>query len=111
LEERQRRAERLDGFDPDLVPDRSRTEFETTESLERALGMLPLEQRSVLVLREIDGLTYREIAETLSIPIGTVMSRLARARERLLGVGAGARFGRGPSKVDAAVETIDERRP
>lgn len=59
--------------------------FETKEALERALERLPDEQRMALVLRELDGLTYREIAEVLSIPIGTVMSRLARARERLLG--------------------------
>jgi RNA polymerase sigma-70 factor (ECF subfamily) len=44
------------------------------------LGRLPTEFREVLVLREIEDLPYREIAEVLGVPIGTVMSRLARAR-------------------------------
>lgn len=48
------------------------------------LARLPEEQRAVLVLREVEGLAYREIADALEIPAGTVMSRLARARERLL---------------------------
>jgi RNA polymerase sigma-70 factor, ECF subfamily len=45
------------------------------------LGRLPTEFREVLVLREIEDLSYREIAEVLGVPIGTVMSRLARARQ------------------------------
>ena len=48
------------------------------------LARLPDDQRSILVLREVEGLAYREIAEALGIPVGTVMSRLARARERLV---------------------------
>jgi len=44
---------------------------------------LPPASRAVLVLREYEGLSYREIADTLDIPIGTVMSRLNYARERL----------------------------
>ena len=47
------------------------------------LGALPLEFREVLVLREIEDCSYREIADTLEIPIGTVMSRLARGRALL----------------------------
>ena len=85
-DEQRRRAAREDRRDPDLVPAHSRAGLEAAESLERALSLLPDEQRTVLVLREIDGRSYREISEALSIPIGTVMSRLARARERLLGV-------------------------
>jgi RNA polymerase sigma-70 factor (ECF subfamily) len=49
----------------------------------RAIGELPVEYREVVVLRELEGLSYKEIAAVVSIPIGTVMSRLARARERL----------------------------
>src|SRR6186713_785463 len=47
------------------------------------LGRLPAEFREVLVLREIEDLSYREIAEILAVPIGTVMSRLARARQMM----------------------------
>jgi RNA polymerase sigma-70 factor (ECF subfamily) len=53
------------------------------EQVNRAIGELPLEYREVVVLRELEGLSYKEIAAVVSIPIGTVMSRLARARERL----------------------------
>jgi len=51
-----------------------------------ALEQLPVDFREVIVLREIEGLSYKEIAAVVRIPIGTVMSRLARARERLLTV-------------------------
>jgi RNA polymerase sigma factor (sigma-70 family) len=51
--------------------------------LNQALDELPPDFREVLVLLELEGLSYREIAEVLGIPIGTVMSRLARARHRL----------------------------
>lgn len=62
------------------------------EMVRRALDRLPLELREVIVLREIQGLSYKEIAAVAGIPIGTVMSRLSRARarlEQLLGVAAG----------------------
>jgi len=51
--------------------------------LNEALEKLPLEFREVIVLRELEGLSYKEIAALAGIPVGTVMSRLARARERL----------------------------
>jgi len=51
--------------------------------LNQALDELPTDFREVLVLLELEGLSYKEIAEVLGIPIGTVMSRLARARHRL----------------------------
>lgn len=57
---------------------------EAGERLERLLGRLTAEHRAVLVLRELEQLSYREIALTLGIPEGTVMSRLSRARESLL---------------------------
>ena len=49
-----------------------------------ALAQLPVDFREVIVLREIEGCSYKEIAAVVKVPIGTVMSRLARARERLL---------------------------
>lgn len=51
--------------------------------LRRVLAELPLEQREVLVLRELEDLSYREIATITGRPIGTVMSRLSRARDEL----------------------------
>jgi RNA polymerase sigma-70 factor (ECF subfamily) len=51
--------------------------------LERALGRLPAEQREVLLLVVLEDMTYEQAASTLEIPIGTVMSRLSRAREKL----------------------------
>ena len=54
------------------------------EMLQRAIAALPLTYREVLVLRDIDGMNYREIAGLINIPIGTVMSRLSRARALLI---------------------------
>jgi len=53
------------------------------ERLTRALADLPPRFREVLVLRELEGCSYKEIAAVTSVPIGTVMSTLARARQRL----------------------------
>jgi RNA polymerase sigma-70 factor, ECF subfamily len=53
------------------------------ERLTRALEALPARAREILVLRELEGCSYKEIAAITSVPIGTVMSALARARERL----------------------------
>ncbi len=50
----------------------------------RALEQLPAEFREIIVLRELEDLSYREIAEVAAIPLGTVMSRLARGRKLLL---------------------------
>jgi RNA polymerase sigma-70 factor (ECF subfamily) len=52
----------------------------------RAMNQLTLEHRQVLLLIGLEGLSYREVADELGVPIGTVMSRLARARERLRAV-------------------------
>jgi len=52
-------------------------------SVKQALETLPLELREVIVLRELEGLSYAEIASVAEIPLGTVMSRLSRARSRL----------------------------
>ena len=52
-------------------------------ALRKAMENLPTEFREVVVLRDLEGLSYKEIAEVADLPIGTVMSRLARARSRL----------------------------
>ena len=51
--------------------------------LRQALEELPIEFREVMIMRELEELSYKEIADITAIPIGTVMSRLARARKRL----------------------------
>ena len=56
---------------------------ERGERVRQAVLALPTASREVLILREYEGLSYREIADTLSIPIGTVMSRLNYGRKRL----------------------------
>jgi len=58
----------------------------TVTLVRAALEQLPPDFREVIVLREIEGLSYKEIADVVHVPIGTVMSRLARARERLRSV-------------------------
>ena len=60
--------------------------------IERALASLVEDQRAALLLVVLEGLSYREVAEVLDVPIGTVMSRLARARRRLIAeINAGER--------------------
>ena len=54
---------------------------QVAESVNRAVSALPEELRTALNLREIDGLSYEEIAEAMNCPIGTVRSRIFRARE------------------------------
>jgi RNA polymerase sigma-70 factor (ECF subfamily) len=54
-----------------------------TRDLERAIALLPVEQREVLLLVALEDMSYDEVARTVGIPIGTVMSRLSRAREKL----------------------------
>jgi len=51
--------------------------------LKQALEELPVSFREVVILRELEGLSYKEIADITDVPVGTVMSRLARARKRL----------------------------
>jgi RNA polymerase sigma factor (sigma-70 family) len=54
-----------------------------SQLLKDAINELPVEFREVIVLRELEDLSYKEIAEIAGIPLGTVMSRLARARKKL----------------------------
>lgn len=64
-------------------PDRVLRQRELSDRLRHALDHLPFDQRSAIVLREVDGLSYDEIAYSLGVAVGTVKSRLARARESL----------------------------
>lgn len=55
-----------------------------SERIRKAIEELPVEYREVVVLCDLEGLSYKEIAQIIKLPIGTVMSRLARARKRLI---------------------------
>ena len=65
-------------------PARAADSRDTARSVDRALANLPAIFREVLVMKEMDDLSYKEIAQVTDLPIGTVMSRLARARKLLL---------------------------
>jgi RNA polymerase sigma-70 factor (ECF subfamily) len=65
------------------APDTALARKEGRQAVRQAVEELPLELREVVVLRELEGLSYKEIAAAAGVPIGTVMSRLSRARERL----------------------------
>jgi RNA polymerase sigma-70 factor (ECF subfamily) len=75
--------ERLHGSSNALNPEQLFLAKATSEELNMAVASLPEEFREVVVLRELEGLSYKEIAAVLAIPMGTVMSRLTRARARL----------------------------
>ena len=68
---------------PEDDPETSLVRRELQDQLARAVDGLPLPFREVIVMREIQQLSYKEIATVTGVPIGTVMSRLARARGRL----------------------------
>lgn len=77
----------LDKLEPaDRSPNPEQGAFEESRrsQVRQAIARLEPEFRETLVLREIEGLSYKEIAVVLDIPTGTVMSRLSRARQRLL---------------------------
>ena len=76
--------DKLDEIEPDLAdPEVLMLRSVDSQIVRQALGDLPVEFREVVVLREMEGLTYKEIADIVDVPIGTVMSRLARGRKRL----------------------------
>jgi RNA polymerase sigma factor (sigma-70 family) len=55
----------------------------TVETVREAIAALPVDFREVVVLRELEGLSYKEISQVVGVPLGTVMSRLARGRDQL----------------------------
>ena len=65
------------------LPDAAMITDERKQILRRALAQLTPQFRETLVLREVEGLSYQDIADMIQVPIGTVMSRLSRAREQL----------------------------
>ena len=75
--------ENLSMPDPQAGPETELLQKERSQAVQKAIAMLPESSRSVLVLREYGGLSYQEISASLDIPLGTVMSRLNYARQRL----------------------------
>ncbi len=78
-----RMANLLARFAPEPEPVPSAERDTIARSTLDALQRLPAEQRSLLIWVSVEGLSYREVADILQVPIGTVMSRLSRAREAL----------------------------
>ena len=76
--------EALAPADDAATPEEALIEKADAAAIERAIGALPPPFKETLVLRDINGLSYREIAEITDVPVGTVMSRLARARGLLM---------------------------
>jgi RNA polymerase sigma-70 factor (ECF subfamily) len=81
------RAERMSDPLGDEMPELSQRGTQSdallVRDLDRAIARLPADQRAVLLLVTLEEMSYEEVARTLGIPIGTVMSRLSRAREKL----------------------------
>ena len=64
-------------------PERSASGRESLRELERAIRLLSESERAVVLMREVEGLSYDEMSETLEVPLGTIKARLHRGRERL----------------------------
>ena len=103
-EEDYRTAEVADSrYDPEAIVEQA----DLRESLAEAIGQLPQQQREMIVLRDIHGLSYEEIGQVLSLEAGTVKSRLSRARENLRKklLQSGNIFGVSPSKLSKGGKT------
>lgn len=116
---RRRRPELLS--DPDIAEERGpRTEADEVEkraedhefdsAVTEALEQLPENFRRVVELVDVDGLTYQEAADVLEVPLGTIMSRLHRARRRIRDLLVPAGFGPGPVR-DTALEPLVDDQP
>ena len=69
--------------DPQILPDAALIQKGTCRAVRDAVAALPLDYREVIVLREFEDMSYQQIATITMVPIGTVMSRLSRARKKL----------------------------
>jgi len=78
-----RATDTLEDEMPELAQRAPQGDALLVRDLDRAIGRLPAEQRAVLLLVTLEEMSYDEVARTLGIPIGTVMSRLSRARDKL----------------------------
>src|SRR5712671_6955313 len=75
--------ETLDIEDTSANAEAVNPQFADADAVRRAIAGLPVEFREIVILREMEGFSYKEIADLAEVPIGTVMSRLARARKLL----------------------------
>lgn len=73
----------LEPKDPRSSPEESAFRSELGTQIQKVLNQLPKDQRAAVILRDLEGLSYDEIAETLGISLGTVKSRIARGREQM----------------------------
>ena len=115
LEQRTTGAMVLEEDGPELAVDMETPEtilmnHSDSQRLQRAIDDLPLHYREAFLLCEVEEMSYQEIAEILSIPIGTVMSRLARARKSVRGsiLGASPAMRLGPSPI-AILSALTEK--
>jgi RNA polymerase sigma factor (sigma-70 family) len=76
----------LDDESPEMAQRAVQGDSLVVRDLDRSIALLPAEQRAVLLLVTLEDMSYEDVARTLGIPIGTVMSRLSRAREKLRGM-------------------------
>jgi RNA polymerase sigma-70 factor (ECF subfamily) len=86
VDQRRRQVVPTDAFDEEVHEAAIDAQYDkalAVRDLESALRMLPSEQREVLLLVALEEMSYEEVAATLNLPIGTVMSRLSRARQKL----------------------------
>jgi RNA polymerase sigma-70 factor, ECF subfamily len=102
----------------DEAPDAAAARREQRQKIVQALDTLPEHHRKIVMLSDLEGLSYREIADTLEIPMGTVMSRLHNARKRLrdalkpllvLVVALGVLFATAPARADDPVVRFGAR--
>ena len=78
-----RPSDSLDEDTPELAQRAAQGDGLLVRDLDRSIALLPAEQRAVLLLVALEDMSYEEVAHSLGIPMGTVMSRLSRAREKL----------------------------
>ena len=90
----------------ELDPEASHLLKVQSQLINEAIEKLPIEFREVVILRELEELSYKEIAEITGIPIGTVMSRLSRARKRLLVCLRGVEMKRKPPVIRCRIDLV-----
>ncbi|MGE5639443.1 MAG: sigma-70 family RNA polymerase sigma factor [Clostridia bacterium] len=90
-----RPSDPIDEDAPELAQRPAQGDGLIVRDLDRSIALLPAEQRAVLLLVALEDMSYEEVARTLEIPIGTVMSRLSRAREKLRAL----MLGQGPARL------------